>query len=130
MAEKGYHLLLLIVFGGKIRAKKSRNRTVGEMDMATAVTLVSTICGGLATLGGLYYSKGIDAHIKLMRAKRESNLEELERTKVDIAQILNRLGVAEKHNEECVQRHQDCERRCAIMEGKLSVLENRISGIN
>lgn len=98
--------------------------------MVSATAMVSTVCGGIATLAGLYYSKGIDAHIRLMKAKKDSNLDALERAKADIGEIKGRLDVAERHNDECVERHQECEKRCSLMEGKLSILERRIDGIN
>lgn len=102
--------------------------------IAALLTGIGTLIGSLLTL---WWTKGVDAAIRLKKAegeesralllaRKESNLIALETAHAELAKMDERLKTLEAslceiqvHHEECMEKHRDCEKRCAHMEGRL-----------
>lgn len=109
--------------------------------IAALLTGVGTLIGSLLTL---WWTKGVDAAIRLKKAdgeearalllaRKESNLIALESAHAELAKMDERLRSLEacsdeirNHHEVCMEKHRECEMRCARLEGRFETLQEQL----
>lgn len=110
--------------------------------IAALLTGIGTLIGSLLTL---WWTKGVDAAIRLKKAdgeearalliaRKESNLIALESAHAELAKMDERIRSLEKcseeireHHEICMEKHRECEMRCARLEGRFETLQEQLA---
>ena len=98
---------------------------LGAVDpaIAAAITAIGAVVASLLTL---FWTKGVDAHIRWIRAKKEANLTSLQAALAKLGEAEASIDKIQQHHQVCMEKHQDCERRCAFLEGRMNAIEQRL----
>lgn len=102
--------------------------------IAAILTGIGTLIGSLLTL---WWTKGVDAAIRLKKAdgeearalliaRKESNLIALEAAHSEIIKMEERISSLEKCSNELRHHHEECEKRCARLEGHFEGLKEKM----
>lgn len=113
-----------------------------QVTIAAVMTGAGTLIGSLLTL---WWTKGVDAAIRLKKAdgeeqralllaKKETNMIALEAAQAELVKMEERICSLEQcadeirnHHEVCMEKHRECETRCARLEGRFETLQEQIA---
>lgn len=92
----------------------------GVAGVIAIIGAVSTAVGGIA---GFWATKGVEAKIRLMAARKESNLEGLEAAKAKATALQEEIAQIREDHEECMTAHAATREELALLRGRLEVME-------
>lgn len=111
---------------------------LAEADAAMSTGSIATgaiaVLGALATfLGGIagwWSTKGVDAQIRLMQARKETNLDALHRAEQELADVKVRMDVLTSQYEACRKEHVASREQVALLTGRLESVERLLAAMN
>lgn len=98
------------------------------MNEVTIIAIIGAICTAIGSILTLWWTKGVEAQIMLMKARRENFIDDLDRSKIQISEIKATCEAFEMRLMDCLDKHHECEVRCAGIAARLDALEERLEG--
>lgn len=95
----------------------------GVAGIVAIIGALSTAIGGIA---GFWATKGIDAKIRLMRARKETNLEGLEAATMRTKGLEEEVQKLRQDHRECMEGHAQTREELALFRGRLEVMEGLV----
>lgn len=95
----------------------------GVTGIVAIIGALSTAIGG--TLG-FWATKGIDAKIRLMRARKETNLEGLEAATAKTHALEQEVRQLREDHRECMEGHAQTREELALFRGRLEIMEGLV----
>lgn len=99
--------------------------TVGEV--AGIVAIIGALSTAIGGITGFWATKGIDAKIRLMRARKETNLEGLEAATVRTKNLEDEVRQLRDDHRECMEGHAQTREELALFRGRLEVMEGLVN---
>lgn len=92
----------------------------GVAGIVAIIGAISTAIGGIS---GFWATKGIDAKIRLMRARKETNLEGLEAAELKTRGLQDEIRQLREDHRDCMEGHAQTREELALFRGRLEVME-------